>query len=353
MLQSALHRLGNLPERDLDHAPQLPYLHLIRCPDCGGPLAGGAARLDCADCGDVFAVQDDTPHLYWPHEGVGTAQDVTQKIRRFYEKNPFPDYDEFDSLARLIDKARKGVFARLLDEQIPFGARVLECGCGTGQLSCFLGIAHRTVFGTDLSLSSLALAQDFRRRHDLQRVFFLQMNLFAPVFYDGSFDVVICNGVLHHTSDPYAGFQRLARLVKPGGFLIIGLYHRFGRIWTDLRRALMRFGGDVAVGWDPRLRRSAMSSSRRRAWIQDQYYNPHEVKYSIGTTLKWLEPNGLELVKTIPKTRLMRPFEPDERLFEPEVAGGFLSRGLIEVAQLWKGASEGGFFTVIARRAEQ
>ena len=38
------------------------------------------------------------------------------------------------------------------------------------------------------------------------------------------FDVVLCNGVLHHTSDPYGGYRGIARLVKPGGLIVVGLY---------------------------------------------------------------------------------------------------------------------------------
>ena len=215
-----------------------------------------------------------------------------------------------------------------------------------------MGVAHRTVFGTDLSLSSLALAQQFRDRHELERVFFLQMNLFQPVFAQSSFDLVICNGVLHHTADPYRGFQALARLVRPGGFLIVGLYHRWGRLGTDLRRLLFRLSGPRWASLDPRLRRAGLSPAKKKAWFADQYRNPHESKSTIGKARKWLDRNGLEWVKSIPKTRLFSPFGSGERLFEAEPPGTALARGMIEFSQIWRGAAEGGFFTLIARKKE-
>ena len=52
------------------------------------------------------------------------------------------------------------------------------------------------------------------------------MNLFRPVFKAETFDVVICSGVLHHTSDPLTGFQSISKLVKKGGYIIIGLYNK-------------------------------------------------------------------------------------------------------------------------------
>lgn len=326
-------------------------LPLLRCPRCASPLRrdGLTESLVCTGQSHGYSLERGLPRLL-PVSGEEGAEPVTRRIRRFYEENPFPDYDGFEDLATLLERAQEGVFARLLDEQIPFGTRVLECGCGTGQLANFLGIAHRTVIGTDLSLASLALAEEFRARHGLQRVYFLQMDLFHPVFPDACFDVVICNGVLHHTADPRGGFLRLARLVRPGGHLLVGLYHRYGRLPTDLRRLLFRLLGPRFPALDPRFRRQKLAGGRWAAWFADQYRNPHETSHTIGSVLKWLPEAGLELVKTIPKTRLGEGFSETERLFEPEPPGGAVERFLCEVAQLWSGSREGGFFTVIGRR---
>lgn len=331
----------------------LRYLHLLRCPRCVESSLeyrrGQEERLHCASCGAAFPVIDDIPRLFWESASSDDAS-VTGRIQRFYEKNPFPGYEEFDDLAALVEKAREGHFARLLDEQIPFGARVLECGCGTGQFSNFLGIAHRTVFGTDLALNSLSMAEDFRRKHQLERVFFLQMNLFRPVFPPRSFDYIICNGVLHHTAQPANGFGQLARLLRPGGYLIVGLYHRYGRIPTDFRRFLFRLTGERFQFLDPRIRKVALGKQRRDAWYADQYQNPHESKHTVSEVLTWLDRFDCELVKTIPGTRLLDGFSGSEKLFEPEPAGGGFERALVELGQLFSRSVEGGFFTVIARR---
>ena len=65
---------------------------------------------------------------------------------------------------------------RYLDRLQLEGQRVLEVGCGTGQLTNFLGIGHRRVIGTDMCLNSLRLGESFRHEHDLWRVRFMQMN---------------------------------------------------------------------------------------------------------------------------------------------------------------------------------
>lgn len=343
-------RIGAAMDPTMSATPEIPYLHLLACSYCRGPMQVHEAGLRCRACGRTFAFEDDIPLLFAPSDPGQFDRDVTDLVRQFYEENPFPNYEETDDVGALLEKARRGVFARLLDEQLPFGIRILECGCGTGQLSNFLGIARRAVFGTDVCLNSLRLANGFRKRNGLRYVHFLQMNLFRPVFPPGAFDVVISNGVLHSTSDTYLGFQTLSGLVKPGGYLIIGLYHRYGRLATDLRRMIFRLTGGRMLFLDPRLRKEGLGKARRASWYADQYLHPHEKKYTVGEVLRWLEPNGLHLVKSIPKTRFQSRFTLDEKLFEPEAPGRPVERALIELGQTFTGDREGGFFTVIAQR---
>jgi SAM-dependent methyltransferase len=287
---------------------------ILCCPGCGAALRPGDGAFECAG-GHRFDVTDGIPLLYWPNEWGAARPDVTDAIRAFYEETPFPNYEDFDSVASLIARAREGRFARILDDQIPPGAQILECGCGTGQLSSFLSIASRDVFATDLCLNSLRLGQRFKRENRLARVRFFQMNLFRPCFRPGSFDLVISNGVLHHTSDPLEGFRSIARLVRPGGYLLFGLYHRYGRLVTDLRRLALRLAGDRLAFLDPNLRRRARRDARWKAWFMDQYRNPHESKHTIGEAIGWLSAEGFELASTIPHTRPFQPFSDEDRLF--------------------------------------
>ena len=164
-------------------------------------------HLVCEKSGQTFPVTDGIPQLFWPHEKFNSSTDVTEIVKAFYEETPFPNYDDHDSVRSLIEKSRRGLYARVLDESIPYNSDVLEVGCGTGQLTNFLGISCRRVIGTDMCLNSLRLAENFRREHGLNRVRFVQMNLFKPCFKPEQFDVVLCNGVLHHTADPWGGFR--------------------------------------------------------------------------------------------------------------------------------------------------
>jgi 2-polyprenyl-3-methyl-5-hydroxy-6-metoxy-1,4-benzoquinol methylase len=81
---------------------------------------------------------------------------VTHAVRDFYEDAPFPNYNGFDSLAAFVNRANAGIFARLMREQMPLNANVLEVGCGTGQLSCYLAATTLSrVYASDMTLASL------------------------------------------------------------------------------------------------------------------------------------------------------------------------------------------------------
>jgi SAM-dependent methyltransferase len=326
------------------------HAEILCCPGCGADVTIHESGLACGGCDGWFSLEEEIPRLYWPEDRLPGQNDLTEQIRAFYEETPFPDYDDFDSAATLVSKARQGRFARLLDEQVPPGARIIECGCGTGQLSNFLSLSNRTVFGTDLCLNSLRLGRRFASRHGIDGVIFAQMNLFRPAFRPGSFDLVISNGVLMTTVDPFEGFRSISRLVRPGGYILIGLYHRYGRLVTDARRVLFRLSGDRFQWLDPVLRSAAHSDARKRSWFADQYKHPHEMKHTIGNVLGWFRETGFEFVKSIPHSKPFRPFSETEELFRPEQPGNALERLVAELGMVFGGSREGGFFTMIGRR---
>src|SRR6185437_10327070 len=110
-------------------------------------------------------------------------------------------------------------FAKGLLDAIGYTKLVLECGCGTGQLSHFLSLNNNHVLGIDLSTASLRLATEHKMRNQVPRVGFVQMNIFELGIKDERFDVVISSGVLHHTKDARRAFALIARKAKHGGIV--------------------------------------------------------------------------------------------------------------------------------------
>ena len=125
-------------------------------------------------CGAMFEAPDGIPRLRLP----GNLR--TDTVRRFYEGAPFPGYPPHDSLHALHMRAERSEFARLLDEAIPGDARVVDVGCGTGQMCLYLARADRVVIGADLSRPSLQLGAAAAARFKLDRVLFVETDLQQP-----------------------------------------------------------------------------------------------------------------------------------------------------------------------------
>jgi SAM-dependent methyltransferase len=321
------------------------------------PATGRGVQVDngrfvVEDAARRIDVNDGIPNFFVPadHAAGSKLEDVTEIVRAFYEDTPFPNYDGFDSRESLAAKARRGVFASLLDQQLPKGALVLEAGCGTGQLSNFLGMSwERYVFAGDLCLNSLRLAKGFADRYAIRNVAFFQMNLFRPPFRDGVFDVVISNGVLHHTADCEGAFRSLLRPLKSGGLVLIGLYNAYARLPTLWKRWAFRTFGPKLYFLDPRLRDWSKEPDRIKAWFMDQYRHPHETRHSMDQVLGWFERYQIDFVNGIPHLD-GTDFAANERLFEQHHRGTSVMRFNTQLGMLLSGGTDGGLFIMIGRK---
>lgn len=332
----------------------------IVCPVTGEPLYTLGDRIS-TDSGHSYNLIGGIPMLYIDeNEKVRTTHtikgnheaEITHSVQDFYIAAPFPNYNNFDDIQSFVRMANKGVFARLLGSQIPMNSNILEIGCGTAQLSNYLAATTLSrVYASDMTPASLRLGYDFAKRNNIESITFVQSNLFMPPFKAESMDIVIANGVLHHTYDTKKAFLSISRLVKPGGYIIIGLYNHIGRLRTDFRRVLVKYFGEWILFLDPHLRKS-LSPEKRRAWINDQYYHPQERKHSISELMGWFEETGFQFVSSIPK--IMGEFSNDEKLFEPKDKGTAFDRTLAEINMLFSHyGSEGGLFICIGRKRGQ
>jgi SAM-dependent methyltransferase len=333
-------------------APFRDCAAILACPATGEPLVAD----ECEFVGPQrrYPVEDGIPHLFVPVDDAIAEGDVTELVKAFYEETPFPNYADDETPEGLVAKARANLLLSAIDAQLPDRAVVLEAGCGTGQLTNFLGLSpQRRVFGGDICLNSLGLANGFRRRHAIANAAFLQMNLFRPPFRDDSFDLVICNGVLHHTGDARAGFAALLRKVKPGGFILVGLYNRWARLPTLWRRwAFARFGarlGSAAHLLDRRLATGRLNEGRRQAWFRDQYQHPHETRHSIDEVLGWFEAEAVDFVASLPPAD-GSGFAGEIQLFAPQPRGTRAGRAAVEAKMLLGGGRYGGVFAMVGQK---
>ena len=313
------------------------FEELLACPRCGGALA----NLACCACAAQYRGPGGIPDLRV------SSDSRTERVREFYARAPFPGYPPRDSLSALRARAARSAFARRLDESIPGDAVVLELGCGTGQLSLFLAGADRTILGADLARPSLELAREAADRYGVRDVGFVETDLRAPGLSRGAFDVVICSGVLHHTPDPRASFASVARLVRPGGVLVIGLYNAFARLPHILRRAVARLTGYRWIPWEPVLRDRRSEPARREAWLRDQYRHVEEHRHTLREVRSWFRDNGVEYLRAFPSALLAG--ESDE-LFAQSEDDWALEALIAQLSWMRRLGGEGGVFAAVGCR---
>jgi SAM-dependent methyltransferase len=314
------------------------FLDLLACPACAGELT---PDWSCRDCAARYDAPDGIPNLRLP----GDAR--TEVVRSFYEQAPFPDYPPRCSLSWLRIRAERSEFARLIDRAIPYDARVVEIGCGTGQMSLYLARAKRVVIGADLTRASLKLGAAAARRFQLDRVRFIETDLHRPGLREGSFDVVYSSGVLHHTPDPRAAFARIVHLVRPGGMIVLALYNTFARIPFRLSRLAARLSGYRLILFDQVLRDRENEPARRKTWLRDQYRHPEEHRHTLAEVQAWFAENGVDYVRAYPSAMLCQ--EPTG-LFESAADNWRPEGWLAQLGWIHSLGREGGLFVTVGRR---
>ncbi len=154
-------------------------------------------------CGTQFT------HLEW-----GSKEFFTEVERFRYETQPFMNtIIGFDRYA---------------------GKKLLEIGCGLGTDLLQFAKGGALVTGVDLTPQSIELV---RKRFELEG-----LTVDARVsdaenlpFEDASFDVVYSFGVLHHTPNTQKAIDEIHRVLRPGGKIIIMLYHKNSlHVWLGI-----------------------------------------------------------------------------------------------------------------------
>ena len=204
---------------------------------------------------------------------TGIEDEVSLLVQNQYEENPYPRWIKPDPAVKAQSIAAYLLHKFPLASFKRFGKSgdidVLVAGCGTGQHS--IGTSQRIqgaqVLAIDLSVSSLGYAMRKTRELGLTSVEYAQADLLKLGSLGRSFDVIESVGVLHHLADPWAGWQVLLSLLRPGGFMEIGLYS------AAARRNIVRIWDFIAE------RGYGSSSGEIRRFRQDLIDSGHSAEF--------------------------------------------------------------------------
>ena len=138
--------------------------------------------------------------------------------------------------ARSLGAITEAIEHRLLLDMIgvPAGTRFLDVGCGDGGLACAAAMQGAEVTGVDPDPAMLAAARKRASKANLAATF-VEGRVEQLPFPDASFDVVASVTVLCFVADAAGAVREMARVLRPGGRLVLGELGRWSW-WAAFRR---------------------------------------------------------------------------------------------------------------------
>ncbi len=137
---------------------------------------------------------------------------------------------EFTKAAEVYDSGHAGIYEMCKDDYPPILEELkeddfedlLDVGCGTGPMVELLAseLPGRRYTGLDLTPRMIEVAS----AKDIESARFVVGDAEDLPFDDESFDVVICANSFHHYPSPQAFFDGVARVLRPGGKLVLRDY---------------------------------------------------------------------------------------------------------------------------------
>jgi 2-polyprenyl-3-methyl-5-hydroxy-6-metoxy-1,4-benzoquinol methylase len=239
--------------------------------------------------------------------------EVSRRVRQQYEDNPYPRWVH---TAGNVEPVALEQYLRDIFPTTPFTSLgggealdVLIVGAGTGWQA--IGVAQKFkgayVLAVDLSLSSLSYAMRKTPAELLARVEYAQADILKLAAIGRAFDLVEASGVLHHMADPFAGWRNLLALLKPAGFMHIGLYSELARREVVTARSVIAERGYGSTPADIRRCRQELLQPPARSIThlndfystsecRDMLFHVQETRLSIPPIKNFIAQNGLRFL---------------------------------------------------------
>jgi tetratricopeptide (TPR) repeat protein/SAM-dependent methyltransferase len=220
----------------------LPMADLILDRHWSAPVAALVTR-QVRERQEERQLQTSVPRLTPIEDGVSLL------VKQQYEESPYPRWMKAAPVGKSITidgyLRRQFPLVSLRNVAKKRCVEILVAGCGTGQHSIetaqrFIGAQ---VLAVDLSLTSLCYAKRKTRELGLNNIEYAQADILQLGSIGRAFDAIEASGVLHHLADPMAGWRLLLSMLRPGGFMRLGLYSKMARQdIVDARRFIAERG---------------------------------------------------------------------------------------------------------------
>jgi len=242
------------------------------------------------------------------------AATVTEEVRAFYERHPYPPpVDSLEKYRRLgQDRQKRRVDYHLFWPVRPYreDQSILIAGCGTSQAAKHaLRWPAAQITGIDFSANSVRCTEELKRKYNLNNLQVRQLPIERVSDLKMTFDQIICTGVLHHLADPDAGLSALRGVLKPDGAMHLMVYAPYGRTGIYMLQEFCRRIGIHANDEEIRDLIAALTALppghplenllreapdfRQEAALADALLNPQDRAYSVPQLFDFIQKAGL------------------------------------------------------------
>jgi ubiquinone/menaquinone biosynthesis C-methylase UbiE len=228
----------------------------------------------------------------------------------------------YDDFAGWYENERHLPYHRMLDdlevelvERYARGKALLEVGCGTGLILHRTARFARQAFGIDLSSGMLMKAQQRGLR-------VAQASATALPLPTASIDVAYSFKVLAHIPDIEGALREMARVVRPGGWVLAEFYNA-----RSLRRLVKAMKPPTAV-----------SETTHDEHVFTRYDSPGQIRGYLPPELDWVATRGIRVVT------------PAAKILELPVVGTAVRWAEHRLADLPGARGLGGFLVACCRR---
>ena len=209
------------------------------------PMDGGAAELARRL---VRLLSDDSGDIARDRERLGEIKAARAAAAAAYFRENAAKWHEIRSLHvddSEVEKALVDLVARYeIDE-------LLDIGTGTGRMLALFGARVGRGWGIDLSREMLAIARANLEEAHLGNCFVRHADMYRIPSSDACYDAVIIHQVLHFADRPAEAIAESARVLRPGGHLVVVDFapHDLARLHDDHAHRRLGFSDEEIVAW--------------------------------------------------------------------------------------------------------
>lgn len=216
--------MTKLHTKSIKNRGQRKFIKLV-CPDDQKPLQHtSTGKLICEHCGQHFEFRNNIGRFV--KEIESGQQQVLDCFDYKWKRGSWGFAEEHKKVMGSFFRDRFLFISENHVEEFFSGKTVLHAGVGNGHDEQYYLHHCKEVWGADISTSVDALQINWSANYPslFKRFNACQADLMALPFEDGSFDIVLSDGVLHHTPNTFKALEAVSKKASVGGFVMFYIY---------------------------------------------------------------------------------------------------------------------------------